>query len=346
MLEDSVRSESIAPVVVRVVRGAIVEAQHRADVAVVGEGGRLRGSLGSPDRLISIRSAIKPFTACAVLLAVEAAGLEMTDEAVALSAASHAGAEEHLIVARSMIARYNLDSKLLVHGRPRITRGGVPGEEMLQHMCSGQHLSLLLMAKALGLEAQGYDRYEHPVQVHLRTIVGELLSIDLNKAAWGVDGCAMPTYAVPLRTAAEGARRWANPENSGLRPELVSALTRVRAAVGAFPRLIAGVGDLDTDLIRGGRGKVVAKQGAEGLCIIGAPGVGIAIHADDGDHSSSRCGRVTSVCVLQAAGAEVAHAPELDPHRVVTDCFPDPRGGHAASAEAAPALINFKVEAA
>ena len=82
-----------APALVRLVRGGIVETQQRGDLAIVGEGGALRASLGAPDRLISLRSSIKPFTAVAVLLAVEAAGGSMSSEALALSSASHAGAD-------------------------------------------------------------------------------------------------------------------------------------------------------------------------------------------------------------------------------------------------------------
>ena len=327
-----------APALVRLVRGGIVETQHRGDLAIVGEGGALRASLGSPDRLISLRSSIKPFTAVAVLLAVEAAGGSMSSEALALSSASHAGADEHVAVAQGMVDTYVLDPSLLVHGRPSPLRSGTSGE-LLQHMCSGQHLSLLLLAQSIGVEGRGYDSYDHPVQLRIRAVVGELLGVDLNVAPWGMDGCAIPTYGVPLRAAAEGARRWANPASSGLRPELLAALTRVRDAAIAHPRLIAGGGFLDTDLIRGGEGAVVAKQGAEGLCLVGAPGIGIALHTEDGD-GAARAGRVATVAALRAAGAAVARASSLDPHRYVE--YPDPRGGASlARVEPTAALANL-----
>ena len=63
------------PVLARLVRGEIVEAAHRGDVAIVGPGGELRAALGAPARLVSLRSAVKPFTAVAVLCAAEAAGI-------------------------------------------------------------------------------------------------------------------------------------------------------------------------------------------------------------------------------------------------------------------------------
>ena len=327
------------PVITVVQRGQITESAHRGDVVVVGDGGRLAASVGAPDRLISLRSSVKPFTAVAALAAADAAGLTLDDEMIALASASHAGADEHIAVAQRMIDTFGLNPAHLVHGRPQSARGG--SGELLAHMCSGQHLSLLLLAQSIDVEGRGYDSYDHPVQLRIRAVVGELLGIDLSVAPWGMDGCAIPTYGVPLRAAAEGARRWANPANSGLRPELIAALTRVRDAAIAHPRLIAGGGFLDTDLIRGGEGVVVAKQGAEGLCLVGAPGIGIALHTEDGD-GAARAGRVATVAALRAAGAAVASASSLDLHRYVE--YPDPRGGASlARVEPTAALANLKV---
>jgi L-asparaginase II len=312
------------PVITVVQRGQITESAHRGDVAVVTGGGRLAASLGEPGRLISLRSSVKPFTAVAVLAAAVEAGLTLDDEMIALASASHAGADEHTAVAQRMITNFGLDPAHLVHGRPQSSRGG--SGELLAHMCSGQHLSLLLLAKARGFDPIGYDSFDHPVQQELRTVVGELLSVDLHAAPWGIDGCAIPTSAVPLRVAAEGVRRWATPHDLQVPERYRALLERVRSAAVSHPRLIAGAGFLDTDLIRGGEGVVVAKQGAEGLCLIGLPGYGIAVRTEDGD-AAARSGRVASVAILAAIGARVATATSLDSHRTVS--LADPRGGAA-----------------
>ncbi|MEI6271320.1 MAG: hypothetical protein WCP38_03025, partial [Chloroflexota bacterium] len=57
---------------------------------------------------------------------------------------------------------------------------------------------------------------------------------------------------------------------------------------------------------------------------VGAPGIGIALHIEDGD-GAARAGRVATVAALRIAGAAVANAPSLDMHRTVE--YPDPRGG-------------------
>jgi L-asparaginase II len=327
------------PVITVVQRGQITESAHRGDVAVVAGGGRLAASVGEPDRLISLRSSVKPFTAVAVLAAADEAGLALDDEMIALASASHAGADEHTAVAQRMIDTFGLDPAHLVHGRPQNARGG--SGELLAHMCSGQHLSLLLLAKARGFNPIGYDSFDHPVQQELRTVVGELLGVDLHAAPWGIDGCAIPTSAVPLRAAAEGARRWATPHDPQVPERYRPLLERVRVAAVSHPRLIAGAGFLDTDLIRGGDGIVVAKQGAEGLCLVGMPGYGIAVRTEDGD-AAARSGRVATVAVLAAIGASVAAATALEAHRTVS--LADPRGGAAlASVRPGESLSTLKV---
>jgi L-asparaginase II len=308
-------------------------------VAVVAGGGRLAASLGEPDRLISLRSSVKPFTAVAALAAADEAGLALDDEMIALASASHAGADEHIAVAQRMIDTFGLNPAHLVHGRPQSARGG--SGELLAHMCSGQHLSLLLLAKARGFDPVGYESFDHPVQRELRTVVGELLSVDLHAAPWGIDGCAIPTSAIPLRAAAEGARRWATPNDEHVPERYRALLDRVRVGAIKNPRLISGAGFLDTDLIRGGEGLVVAKQGAEGLCLVGLPGYGIAVRTEDGD-AAARSGRVATVAVLAAIGASVAAAASLDSHRSVS--LADPRGGAAlATVRPGESLSTLKV---
>ena len=88
-MSDARVGEGVPPPVITVVqRGQITEVAHRGDVAVVADGGRLAASVGEPDRLISLRSSVKPFTAVAVLAAADEAGLTLDDEMIALASAS------------------------------------------------------------------------------------------------------------------------------------------------------------------------------------------------------------------------------------------------------------------
>ena len=54
---------TVPPVVVRQVRNGIVESVHRGDIVEVDAAGRMLHLLGDPDRIVNLRSAMKPFGA-------------------------------------------------------------------------------------------------------------------------------------------------------------------------------------------------------------------------------------------------------------------------------------------
>ena len=87
------------------------------------------------------------------------------------------------------------------------------------------------------------------------------------------DGCGVVCFALPLATIASMYARL---------PEL---LPRQRAAMRSHPGMIAGPGDLDTELPPALPG-AVAKGGAEGLgCVsLGEQGLGVAVRVEDGDY--------------------------------------------------------------
>ena len=55
------------PILVRQVRNGLVEAVHRGDVVEVDAAGRMLHVIGDPDRLVNLRSAVKPFGLLALL---------------------------------------------------------------------------------------------------------------------------------------------------------------------------------------------------------------------------------------------------------------------------------------
>ena len=66
------------PILVRQVRNGLVEAVHRGDVVEVDAAGRMLHVIGDPDRLVNLRSAVKPFGLLALLRASGRADLDLT----------------------------------------------------------------------------------------------------------------------------------------------------------------------------------------------------------------------------------------------------------------------------
>lgn len=284
-----------------VVRGGAVESVHRGVITVVDEAGALLGGAGDPGTPILLRSAAKPFQAAAVVASGAADAFALTDQEIALMAGSHAGSPEHVEVVGRLLARAGIPASAPVCGS-------------LEHMCSGKHAGMLLMAAHLGVPGEGYHHQEHPVQREIRGYVASLLEGCPRKPCrtaagsagrpgsravfTGIDGCGVPVIAMTLYEAA-----WLF---ATLAAGSVSSLARVRDAMLAHPVLVAGEGRLDTNLIRAGAGAIVSKGGAEGVQGLGLPAgaagtsaVGFAMKIEDG---SGRSIPVVATAFLRARG--------------------------------------------
>jgi len=109
-----------------------------------------------------------------------------------------------------------------------------------------------------------------------------MTAVRLDDAPWGIDGCAIPTYAIPLRALALGFARLGT--GAGLASDRAAAAKRIRAACAAHPHLVAGAGRFDTLIMTALGARAFVKTGAEGVYCGALPelGLGIAVKCDDG----------------------------------------------------------------
>ena len=159
--------------------------------------------------------------------------------------------------------------------------------------CSGKHAGMLALARQLNADPHGYVQPDHPVQQAIAKRIGALCDIDLTQQPVGIDGCSVPTWAIPLKNLALAFARFSDPENKPAQ--------RIIAAVRKHPFMVAGTGDFDT-LIMEAVPRLFIKTGAEGVycaCIPHA-GLGIALKVDDG---AGRAAEVGIAAVL--AGLDV-----------------------------------------
>jgi L-asparaginase II len=98
----------------------------------------------------------------------------------------------------------------------------------------------------------------------------------------GIDGCSVPTWAMPLAGLARAFACFAT--GHGLSPGRAAAAQRLRAACAAKPWFCAGTGRFDTQLMQHFGARVFVKGGAEGVHCGALPelGYGIAVKCDDG----------------------------------------------------------------
>jgi L-asparaginase II len=153
----------------------------------------------------------------------------------------------------------------------------------LHNNCSGKHAGFVCLACGLGEDPAGYVGANHPVQRHVRHALEELTGACHTDDVAGIDGCSIPTYAIPLPSLAFGFARFGT--GVGLAPEGRAAAARIRRAVARHPFMVAGTGRFDTKLMEILGERAFVKVGAEGVYCAAFPelGFGVALKADDGN---------------------------------------------------------------
>ncbi len=283
------------PALVEVARGSIVESQHHGVLVVAATDGRIIASVGDPDRVTYLRSAAKPFQALAVVESGAADHFGLTERELAVICGSHAAEPQHLEAVRSILSKIGLREDALRCGahmpiheetaRSLLCTGQSP--QPIHNNCSGKHSGMLALCRYWGAEVVTYLEPDHPVQVANRRVVAEMAGLRPEELIIGVDGCSVPTFALPLRAAARAYARLCDPRD--LPPARQAACRRIVAAMQAYPEMVgASKGNLDSDLMRIADGRVVSKGGAEGFQGVGVlpragrPALGLALKVEDG----------------------------------------------------------------
>ena len=199
------------------------------------------------------RSMMKPFT-----MKVFADDLAdcTTWEQKAISVASHNGDTEHVAAAQSLLSdsewglmQTPLDVPLVQFGRQ------VRRPRRWYHCCSGEHAAILKGARIRGWNRAGYTLPNHPVFQSFLGVLQETLGKNWEPARIGKDGCGLPTCS---NTVGELAQLMASLSHNRDQDWIWEAMTR-------HPDLVGGFNRLDSTIIKACEGRVIAKEGADGL---------------------------------------------------------------------------------
>lgn len=224
---------------------------------VIAEGDDVQFVRGA-DFLCYGRSLIKPFQ-MKVFARDFANGYSV--EAQAVSVASHNAESFHLAAAREFLSQHGpviSDAKILTPAcfalNPAVAE--YSGEKTSwNHPCSGKHAAILRGCKLRGWSLDDYLLQDHPYHRELMKSLRDALGVDWEPAHISVDGCGLPAPSLSL---SEMAR-------------LFSFLGRHRCddwiwhAMVSRPELVGGAGRIDTAIMKESGGRVLAKEGADGL---------------------------------------------------------------------------------
>jgi L-asparaginase II len=291
------------PELVEVLRGGRVESRHTGAVAVFDAAGRAVLSLGDIDRPVFPRSAVKAIQALPLVESGAADALGFGDKELALACASHSGEAGHVELAEKMLASASFGKEALECGAHWPTNqdamlvlarsGGKPSA--LHNNCSGKHAGFLCACRHMRLNHPGYVEPEHPYQQAIARTMQEVTGAEHGEQNRGIDGCSIPTYAVPLKNLAIGFARMAT--GAGLPADRAAAAKRLLAACMAEPYFVSGADRADLKLMQAAPGRIFVKTGAEAVYCAAVPelGLGIALKCDDGQ---GRASEVTVAAVL------------------------------------------------
>jgi len=278
------------PVLVEVTRGGRVESAHRGAAIVVDAAGKVVFEAGAVDLAIFSRSAVKALLALPMVETGAAARLGLTDAEIALACSSHSGEEDHVATATSMLAKAGRDVATLECGthwpsydaaaRALAAAGKLPSA--LHNNCSGKHSGFICLACDRGDDPTGYVKPDHPTMKMVTAALADMTSTVLDARNIAVDGCSIPTFAIPLRALALAFARFGS--GQGMSPDRAAAARRIRTAVAAQPRMVAGTNRFDTSVIAALGERAFVKGGAEGVHCGTIPelGLGFAVKCDDG----------------------------------------------------------------
>jgi L-asparaginase II len=278
------------PVLVEVLRGDRVESAHRGAVAVCDASGKMLAGIGDVLHPVFPRSAVKAIQALPLVESGAADAYGFGDREFALACASHRGEEAHVEVAASILSRVGLDADALECGahwpfnhdaQVALARSGRQ-PSALHNNCSGKHSAFLCACKHMGLAHRGYVAFEHPYQAEIRDVMEDVTGAPHDAANSVIDGCSIPTYAIPISSLALGFAKMAT--GYRLSAGRAAAAKRLLAACMAEPFYVSGSDAADTPLMRAAPGRIFVKTGAEGVYCAALPelGIGIGLKCDDG----------------------------------------------------------------
>ena len=315
-----------AEILAKVIRGETVESIHRGHLIILDGDGKTFTSVGDPETVTFFRSACKPFQAIPLLTSGAADAFGFSEDEIAMACASHSGEKIHVEIAARMLAKVGLaesDLRCGVHPpfnereAERMLRNG-ESPTQLHNNCSGKHIGMLALAKHIGADIRSYEQLDNPVQQAILKTISVFTRIPAAEIKNGIDGCAVPNFAMPISAMAKSFVDLVSPPKS-FDETLRAASSRIVSAMMNFPELIGGTERLDTLIMQAAPGKIISKVGADGVWLCGVlpddkrpQGLGIAQKIEDGDDKRAR--PVVAVEVLKQIGIlSREDLPELSP---------------------------------
>ena len=253
-----------AALLAELTRGGIVEGLVRGHVVLVDGQGHLVNWTGDPNAVSTLRSAAKPFQAASFVDLGAQADLGLGEESLAIACASHHGEPGHLLQVRRILDAVGLDERALRCGAhlpvdpaatAELLRAGA-SPTPVHNNCSGKHAAMVATCIHQGWPVDSYLDREHPLQRRIAIGLAEHAQLLEAEMPFGIDGCGLPTFGLPLHSFARALVHAAASD---------APFQSCQTAMARHPWLIGGTTSFDTALVRAAGDRLTAKGGAAAI---------------------------------------------------------------------------------
>lgn len=246
----------------KVKRGEITEREHFGYLLLSDTEKILYKNFDDTDRHFYLRSCAKPMQSSVGEDLGVFEKFNFTPQEIAVISASHSGTNEHIQIVRNILRKIELDEIALKCGvHPPLNkeaRHNLIKNDLqplaIHNNCSGKHAGFLAACVLKGWDIESYLDFNHPLQQLIKEKISNYCKYDSNYIS--NDGCDAPIMAMPLPNM-----------NYGFAKVFINHPT-IAQAFAQNPDLIGGEGRIDTEIIRATKGRLIAKVGAEGICMV------------------------------------------------------------------------------
>lgn len=275
--------------IIQALRGSFIESFHHVHYVVVDSEGKIVEQSGEPFYITYPRSSVKMIQSLPFIMEGAFDHFHLHEQALALAVASHQGEDFHISLLEEWKEKVGLENHQFCCGahwpvnfqaQKKLIQTGIEPSP-LHNNCSGKHAAMMTLAKLKNETVHEYGNYDSPTQERIRKIMSHYSGADHRRSPWGVDGCGIPTYAVPLKNLAQMMAIFFTDSAKNLSFPAAQLVTQ---AMQNFPEMVSGSDSFNSKLLTHFGDKMIAKAGAEGV-YCGAflkSGHGFAIKAQDG----------------------------------------------------------------
>ncbi len=246
-------------------RDGIIEREHFGYTVLTDLEGKILDKKGDCNgRYFLMRSCEKPFQALPLLISGAFKSFDMTLKELAVCCGSHTGTNEHIDLVKGILAKIGMVEENLLcppcepidmQARTFLIKENLQPSR-LHNNCSGKHAGMLTVCIHNNWDFSDYISPNHPLQKMILELVEEFCAV--KNPPLSFDNCGTPVHAMLLHEMCKGY----------LNLFLSKEGLLLKEAFIKYPYIIGGNCRIESKIMSSSNKNLIAKNGAEGLCIV------------------------------------------------------------------------------